>query len=150
MEWMSVQSNGSKGLHKDQRTHNPVKRHVQVSDPTPWSNHKCQVATSVERRASTRQREVGQPPLGRPSWPCLRSSYARNTDPRRRSGASRRRRWPDGHTPRPAGPTWRPLKLGLSVEVKLNHHNCLPLTPTALPSRNRPWKPINREPIHHL
>ena len=140
---MSVQSNGSKGLHKDQRTHNPVKRHVQVSDPTPWSNHKCQVATSVERRASTRQREVGQPPLGRPAWPCLRSSYASYTDSRRRSQTSTRRRWIDG-------PTLQPLWLRLCVEIKLNCHNCFQPTPRASPAQNQPWKTINRTLIPHL
>ena len=48
---------------------------------------------------------------------------------------------------RPAGPTWKPLTLGLGMEVKLNRLTCLHLTPTAVPARNRPWKPINREPI---
>ena len=71
---MLVQSNGPKGLHKYQRTHKSVQRHIQVSDPTPLSNHKRQVVTSVERRASTRQREAGQPGLV-----CVQAAQAAST-----------------------------------------------------------------------
>ena len=49
---------------------------------TPWSNHKRQDTTSVERRASMNQREAGRPPLGRPTWLCLRSGNASYTDSR--------------------------------------------------------------------
>ena len=132
------------------RTHKSAKTQVYISEPPPWTSHNAWSETSAQRRAEMGQREAGQPPSGRPALHFKRRSNVGNTDPRRRSGVSRRRRWPDGHTPRSAGPTWKPLELGLGVEVKLNRHNCLPLTPTALPARNRPWKPINREPIHHL
>ena len=38
----------------------------------------------------------------------------------------------------------------LRKEDKHTDLTCLQRTPTALPARNRPRKPINREPIHHL
>ena len=57
---------------------------------------------------------------GRPASNCLCWSYATTTDFRRRSRASTQRRWPDGHIPRPAGPTWQPLMLSLGVKDKHN------------------------------
>jgi hypothetical protein len=40
-DWISVWSDGSKGLHKEQRTHNSVPTWVQDSDPPTWQDHKC-------------------------------------------------------------------------------------------------------------
>ena len=59
--------------------------------------------TSAQQRAEMGQREASRPPLGRPAYNCQCSGHATNTDPRRQSGMSMQRWWPDGCNPRPAG-----------------------------------------------
>jgi len=87
----------------DQRTHKSAQTDMQTSDPPLWTNNK----RGVQRRHNggsrcVRERPTGLREAGRPST-CTRRSQATHTDTMRRSGASRRRRWPDGHIPRPAG-----------------------------------------------
>ena len=96
IEWNESLSQGSKDPPFSAKT-------CPSQQSTPWSNHKRQVTTLAEWRASTSQREAGQPPLGRPAWPCLRSGNASYTDSRRKSGTSTQKRWPDGQNPRTAG-----------------------------------------------
>jgi len=60
-DWVSVWSNGSKGLHKEQWTHNSVPTWVYDSDPPPWQDHKCAEGTSAQQRAEMGQRKAGRP-----------------------------------------------------------------------------------------
>jgi len=103
VDWMSVWSNGLKGLYMDQRTHNSVQTRVQVSNSTPRVDHKRWSATSAQHPGL----------IAQAGWPsmCVCSFQATYTDTGKRSEMSRRRRWPHGHTPRPAGPIWQPLNL---------------------------------------
>jgi len=99
---MSVGSNGLNGIGMDQRTNKSAQTQEQISDPPPWTNHK----RGMQRRRNggprcARERPAGHPQAGWPST-CTRQSHATHTDTTRRSGASRRRWWPDGHIPRPA------------------------------------------------
>ena len=97
---------------------------------------------SERRRPEPSQSQADRPRRGRPASNCHRWSYATVTDLQRRSRTSLQRRWPCGHIPRPAGTTWRPLKLYLGVEDKR----------TVLPACNlcsaqyRPQSSINRAP----
>ena len=94
-DWMSVWSDEPKGLSMDQRTHNQynIKNNLAIQHPEATTNVKSQ------RRWNGGQH---MPEGGWPAWPCLRWSYATNTDSRRRSQTSTQRRWPRVHFPRPA------------------------------------------------
>ena len=89
---------------------------------------------SVQHRPEPSQSKAGQPRRGRPAPNCHRWSYATSTDSERRSRTSTQRRWPRGHIPWPAGPTWQLLLLSLGVEDKLNELTCVQLTLSPLPT----------------
>ena len=96
IEWTERLAQGSKDPPFSAKTC-PCHRSTSLED------HKCPLATSVQRRAEESQREAGRPPLGRPAWTCLLSGNVSYTDSRRQSGTSTQRRRPDGQNPRPAG-----------------------------------------------
>ena len=111
---------------------------------TPWSNHKRQDTTSVERRANMSQREAGRPGLV-----CVRATQATPTA----GGNHRRSHKGSGQMAtilgRPAPPcshsgsgfAW---KLSTTATTASNRRHVLHLIRTDL------GRTINRTPIHHL
>ena len=61
--------------------------------------------------------------------------------------SSQRPRWARG---RPAGPTWRPLRLRFGVEVKRNEITCFQPTLPAVTARTDLEKAIKEGTIHHF
>ena len=143
IEWTKRLAQGSKAPPFSAKT-------CPSQQSTSLEDHKRPLATSVQQMAERSQREAGRPPLGRPAWTCLLSGNASYTNSKKQFGTSTQRRWPDGHTPRPAGLREAGRPHLAATQANHNCHNHLQPTPRASPAQNRPWKAINRSLISHL
>ena len=125
-----------KGINIGPKTHKAAQDQEESSNPLPWRMHK----------GRTKPRQSQRPRWARGRLAGLALATAKQnqlpTDSWRGSEPLSKRRWPHGGTPRPAGPTWKPLRLGLGVEAKHNHLTCFQPTLPTIPASYRPWKTI--------
>ena len=129
---------------------------------TSWAMIRAQTSTPSrmdlwpERIVSVQRRAEMLPELGRPAQEMSVEQTAFCTDLQRASGASNRRRWIGGVTPRPAGlgeaakpdfvtPRVQPLR-GSQAPPLTSVQLALP----EIPAENRPWSTIYRTPSPHF
>jgi hypothetical protein len=143
---------GGPGRHEDQVKDSQASAQIVKWESYPTQGHSGALIYNIGKMEGQRAIEAGRPTSYGPAGLRVQASKLseHRTVTRRQSETSRRRWWPDGHSPRPAGlgwpagPTMQPLRSRLLVEVKHNCHSCVPPALTEIPARNRPWSAINR------
>ena len=143
---------GGSGRHEDQVKDPRASAQIIKWGSYPTQGHCGALICNVGETVGQQAREAGRPASPGPAG--LRAQASKLNDhqtvTRRQSKTSRKRWWPAGHSPRPAGlggpanPTLQSLRSPLPVEVKHNRHSCVPPVLIEIPARKRSWSAINR------
>ena len=124
-------------------------RSKELQHPLPWRLYKGSAKSWQNQRpkwargrpAGLATAAIGQTQLSTDS----REGSEPLSESRRQRGGNPR---PAGL--RPAGPTWRPLRLRFGVEVKRNEITCFQPTLPAVTSRTDPGRAMKGATIHHF